>query len=1202
MERIHRKILLITLFLLPISSFAQPIFVSFDLTKKLDRPIHRATINWSKSFSDFVVQIDTTPSFSNSVNYLTSDTFIVTDTLVWWRKYYYQITGINPAMDTVKSPIYSFNLPQTINVSSQTQIKETRDFLKSYIFGYNFSPLNDYPILNKEKVKGLEFDFLDPFLKGVDEYTVSMAKGIKCHFYHLKPKISASKAAIIHQGHAASFFTSNLMELVLKFVYEGYDVFTFYMPFANHEIPELCDIYGSPIKFDSAATGANHENFSVLDSTFKPNEGNSLMFFVQPVINAVNFISDSLHIEDILMTGISGGGWETVVCSAIDERIKISFPIAGTTPLFLSSTNNGLGDYEQDKLAFTDSCNYLDMYILASNGRDRKQFQIFNSQDNCCFYGNGSELYKNEIERITKSIGEGEFNVQVINNKEHSIVKKTIEVIDSVLYYNKYFPINKSIVSDSLIMFKWQACDFKHDSIKYVLSVGHNDSLNNIVNNILLTDTFFCLYSPFFGDIIWKVKAVLNDSVVYNSPIVRFSYHLDRIKKNFALNMKFNNSIFDNSEYKHVFSANNVKFAEDRFGNCNSSVSFNGIDSYIKQIDYPEYIVDSLQNFSISFWCKTSFQENYSSIITNNRSEYPYEGFAIFVQPDPWGRLFFRVDYNMVVYSTNCNIFDNKWHHVVAMQKADTLKLYVDSKLNNQQVVRSPNLYEIPRFQLGANLDNVYSQNFLGFIDDLNIYKKALSESEIAELYNDRVVLNNNDTIKLQDSTLYLRKLNIFRFDSTNTIENYELVEAPGWINFDIQTLSLHGIVRFKSDTSLSIKLRLTTLFNDTIVYNSTLVLCRFGNSPVIVSAPNSFAVEDSLYSYQFKAIDSDTVIGDSVKYAFIKVPHWLEVDPLRGVISGIPHFSDLNDTLVIIKAYDLSGNTVKQEFSIRIKPRTNSAPRIISMPLLKTQLDSIYTYIVNAYDPKGDPVKYDFIRVPQWLKVDTLSGTLSGIPRITDLKDTVVIIKAYNLAGESTKQEFNIRIQHANRPPIIVNSEQKFVLKNINYNFYIKAEDPDSLVGDIVTYELVEKPDWLNINSSTGKLYGWPDSPNSFENVFSVRVTDLAENSDLKLFNIEYFSTLGISDLTLLVDAYPNPCQDYIYILRSSTSLNTLNVVVLNSVGVKQKEFVANELNEKKSQIRIDTRNLKCGVYFIFVTYKNKRKIESQVIRFVKI
>ena len=55
--------------------------------------------------------------------------------------------------------------------------------------------------------------------------------------------------------------------------------------------------------------------------------------WVEPVIVGVNYGLSEFGYGDVNMVGISGGGYTTHMCAAIDARIKLSFPTAGSLPL-----------------------------------------------------------------------------------------------------------------------------------------------------------------------------------------------------------------------------------------------------------------------------------------------------------------------------------------------------------------------------------------------------------------------------------------------------------------------------------------------------------------------------------------------------------------------------------------------------------------------------------------------------------------------------------------------------------------------------------------------------------------------------------------------------------------------------------------------------------------------------------------------------
>ena len=127
------------------------------------------------------------------------------------------------------------------------------------------------------------------------------------------------------------------------------------------------------------------------------------------------------------MIGISGGGWVTTIYPAIDERIIQSYSVAGSYPIFLRTAPENVGDYEQKNPKLYEVANYLDLYVMASTGQDRKFIQIFNKYDPCCFSGNHFETYEKNIKNIVDGFETGHFDIFLDDtHKEHIISKKAL--------------------------------------------------------------------------------------------------------------------------------------------------------------------------------------------------------------------------------------------------------------------------------------------------------------------------------------------------------------------------------------------------------------------------------------------------------------------------------------------------------------------------------------------------------------------------------------------------------------------------------------------------------------------------------------------------------------------------------------------------------------------------------------------------------
>lgn len=109
------------------------------------------------------------------------------------------------------------------------------------------------------------------------------------------------------------------------------------------------------------------------------------------------------------MVGLSGGGWTTNILAAIDERIKYSFSVAGSMPIYYRS-DLSMGDIEQYlPELYRDIAGYPDLYVLGAYGKGRKQVQILNRNDNCCFgqkQHDPDRNYENDLRTFEKSVKE----------------------------------------------------------------------------------------------------------------------------------------------------------------------------------------------------------------------------------------------------------------------------------------------------------------------------------------------------------------------------------------------------------------------------------------------------------------------------------------------------------------------------------------------------------------------------------------------------------------------------------------------------------------------------------------------------------------------------------------------------------------------------------------------------------------------------
>lgn len=159
--------------------------------------------------------------------------------------------------------------------------------------------------------------------------------------------------------------------------------------------------------------GGDHSRFA--------NDAFPLTNFMTPVALSVNYAVRRKPYTEIVMAGLSGGGWTTVLYSAMDTRITKSVPVAGSWPEYLryAPTANAAtnGDYEQHLPGLTPS--YLDLYALAASNQ-RQQLQVFNSDDPCCYAGSAPVDYLGRLQTAATALG-GQFDMTIVQNAVHSV-------------------------------------------------------------------------------------------------------------------------------------------------------------------------------------------------------------------------------------------------------------------------------------------------------------------------------------------------------------------------------------------------------------------------------------------------------------------------------------------------------------------------------------------------------------------------------------------------------------------------------------------------------------------------------------------------------------------------------------------------------------------------------------------------------------
>lgn len=87
--------------------------------------------------------------------------------------------------------------------------------------------------------------------------------------------------------------------------------------------------------------------------------------------------------ERVAVSGLSGGGWQTIFISGLDERVTLANPVAGYSSFVTRSHyQSDLGDSEQTPC---DMATVVDYTHLTAMRAPRPMLLTYNEYDNCCF-------------------------------------------------------------------------------------------------------------------------------------------------------------------------------------------------------------------------------------------------------------------------------------------------------------------------------------------------------------------------------------------------------------------------------------------------------------------------------------------------------------------------------------------------------------------------------------------------------------------------------------------------------------------------------------------------------------------------------------------------------------------------------------------------------------------------------------------------
>lgn len=339
-----------------------------------------------------------------------------------------------------------------IHIGGPAEADAVRERIIRYFWADGILPLGELPVatdveLTPQLKTTLEIRVPERWVRSpsepIDPAVVGRVEKLVAHvdfdyhavaylFHPAKAPTGPARLLIIHQGHQGGVMDGTGV-LANRALAEGFHVLMMQMPFAGWNDAKTFHLPGGKVTIDYR--GSIIDCHTRLVAATEGHGGSALRFYIEPVIVCLNhFVKHNPTRGMIAMTGLSGGGWTTDIAPAIDTRIAVSIPVAGSTPWYMSppppNAKHGFGDGEQGLMAmYGKTASYLDLYILAGYGKGRRRIQVFPEFDSLVVPGvKAAPTYGAALARVMKVLQAGE-SVVVIDKKEkiHRISPWTID-------------------------------------------------------------------------------------------------------------------------------------------------------------------------------------------------------------------------------------------------------------------------------------------------------------------------------------------------------------------------------------------------------------------------------------------------------------------------------------------------------------------------------------------------------------------------------------------------------------------------------------------------------------------------------------------------------------------------------------------------------------------------------------------------------
>lgn len=218
-----------------------------------------------------------------------------------------------------------------------------------------------------------------------------------------------------------------------------------------------------------------------------------------------------------------------------------------------------------------------------------------------------------------------------------------------------------------------------------------------------------------------------------------------------------------------------VSLAADRNSNANSCYFFDGADHYI---NVPaDSTIQPKNAISVSAWLNTTDKDYWNFAVCKRLNLAQEPGNSYFlgttgaVQGGSTWQWSISSSTTQHFLVSNTLVEDSTWLHLVGTFDGDTLQLFLNGQSIGSKVISNTTLsYSALSLRLGLGIPTSSGNKtaWKGYMDEIRIYERALSNDEIKFLYNPALLSTQEVSAQNIDITIYPNPANNLLFLSSS--------------------------------------------------------------------------------------------------------------------------------------------------------------------------------------------------------------------------------------------------------------------------------------------------------------------------------------------------------------------------------------------------------------------------------------------------